>query len=126
MKAEVFWGLAIITFLMPLLLLEGCGGGAGIAAAANRDNLNKLEVGMTKSDVRDIMGKPHQREADMEYEWWFYLTNNRDLIYGTFYREEDYTPLAFKDEKLIGWGRNFYTEKTKRYDVKIDQRIKQE
>ncbi len=126
MKTKMFWVLAITTCLMPLLFLEGCGGAVGLAAAGNRNNLNKIEIGMTKVEVREIMGKPHQREADTEYEWWSYLTHNSDPIYGIVYREKDFTPVAFKDGKLIGWGRNFYTDRTKKYDVKIDQKIKQE
>ena len=99
---------------------------AGLDAAKNRDNLNKLEIGMSKSEVRNIMGEPHQREASKQCEWWFYRTNVRELQFDIRRDESDYTPLAFENNCLVGWGRNFYIDKIKRYDVKIDQTIKQE
>ncbi len=125
MKAKIFWLLGITTFVTPLLFLEGCGPVVGIAAAANRNNLNKLEVGMSKSEVRNIMGKPYQREASEQCEWWFYRTNVREELFDAVRVESDYTPLAFENNCLVGWGRNFYIDRTKRYDVKIDQTIKQ-
>lgn len=106
---------ASVFFLIPTAFIGGC---VGLTAAANRDNLNKLEIGMSKNEVLKIMGKPHQREADGQYEWWLYLTDA--------WRSIDYTPLAFENSRLIGWGRNFYIEKTRKYDVKIDQTIKQD
>ena len=89
----------------------------------NRENLNKIEIGMTKDQVRQIMGKPYRREAESNLEWW---------LYGTQYlrrpaTENEYlTPLLFKDGELIGWGKNFWTTKEQKYDIKIDQRVKQE
>jgi len=91
-------------------------------AQRNRDNLNRLGIGMTKSEVREIMGKPYKREASGKTEWWFYQTEHS--AYEPDYVR--YTPIAFEDEKVIGWGRNFYKDIPKEYDIKIDQRIKQE
>ncbi|MCK5473097.1 MAG: DUF3192 domain-containing protein [Planctomycetes bacterium] len=110
---------SISVFLIPIVLIGGC---VGLTAAANRDNLNKLEIGMSKNEVLKIMGKPYQREAGEQCEWLFYLTTAEH-----FPRiDSDYTPLAFENSRLIGWGRNFYKEKTYKYDVKIDQTIKQD
>ncbi len=99
------------------LIIGGC-------YSINRDNLNKLEIGMNREQVREIMGKPHVREADQNQEWWLYQIY-ADSIYTS--ASEELTPVVFDTEgKLIGWGRNFWTSKEQKYDVKIDQRIKQE
>ena len=88
----------------------------------NRTNLNKIEIGMTKAEVREIMGKPYQREASSDSEWWLYQTTHSAYVP----YEVRYTPIAFVDGKVIGWGRNYWTTKEQKFDVKIDQKIKQE
>lgn len=98
------------------LLISGC------LTAANRKNLNRLEIGMSKEQVVGIMGTPYMREADTNREWWLYETT----YYNGPVKEEFLTPVVFdKDGKLIGWGRNFWTEKEKKFDVKINQTIEQ-
>lgn len=108
----------IVLFLT--LLVIGCGNSLW-DIEKRRENLNKLEVGMTKTQVIEIMGKPYMTEATKETEWLLYWT----VPYGRT-DEERYTPIAFRESKVIGWGRNFWTTKEQRYDVKIDQKIKQE
>jgi len=88
----------------------------------NRKNLNKIEIGITKAEILEIMGRPHIREASNQQEWWLYEIARS--IYITDY--ERYTPIVFENGKVIGWGRNFYKDIPKEYDIKIDQRIKQE
>ena len=57
-------------------------------------------------------------------EWWLYRTevgvNDRGFLTNT---DRYFTPFAFEDGKLIGWGRGFCENKAKKYefDVKIDQ-----
>jgi outer membrane protein assembly factor BamE (lipoprotein component of BamABCDE complex) len=90
--------------------------------AFNRGNLNKLEVGMSKDQVTTIMGKPYQREAYGEKEYWFYETEQKTIYKGP---SEYLTPVVFENGKLVGWGRNYWVEKEKKFDVKIDQTVKQ-
>ena len=98
------------------LLIAGC-------ESMNRDNLNKLEVGMSKEQVTSIMGKPYQREAyGGEEEYWYYETRWQN-IYSV--PSEYLTPVVFNNGKLVGWGRNYWVEKEKKFDVKVDQTIKQ-
>lgn len=111
------------------LFLSGCGSERKFStllfttqAERNRDNLNKVEIGMSKSEIREIMGKPHKREASGQTEWWFYQTEHSAYV-PDYIR---YTPIAFEDGKVIGWGRNFYKDIPKEYDIRIDQRIKRE
>ncbi|MBW8039450.1 MAG: outer membrane protein assembly factor BamE [Planctomycetes bacterium] len=104
----------IFVIQMLCLTMSGC-------YAINRDNLNKIEIGMSREQVREIMGKPRIREADKDQERWLYHTE-RSMVYTIAL-----TPVVFnKDGKVIGWGRHFWSEKERKYDVKIDQTIKQE
>ena len=115
MKARNYIGLGVL--LVSVTLFIGC-------ADINRDNLNKLEVGMTKGQVLEIMGKPYRREAEGSREWLLYETKAQR---GYLWTESDYlTPLLIEDGKLVGWGKNFWVTKEQKYDVKIDQTIKQD
>ena len=119
--------IMIMSFIC--LLVVGCHRGIS-RYNLNRDNLNKLEVGMSKEQVATIMGKPYQREAYGEKEYWFYETEGKAELgpYGVL-RDKDpsqyLTPVVFENSKLAGWGRNYWIEKEKKFDVKIDQTIKQ-
>ena len=108
----------VVVFLL-VFFLNGC-----YPWEINRENLNKIEIGMTKDQVRQIMGKPYRREAESNLEWWLYDTQGGR---GMYFTESEYlTPLLFEDGKLVGWGKNFWTTKERKYDIKIDQRVKQE
>ena len=107
--------------------LSGCGeqchSGNGWGIETCRKNLAKLKVGMTKEQAREAMnGEPYRVEAQGQTEWWLYMTEF-DLRWKS---ESDYlTPLLFEEGKLVGWGKNFWTLKEQKFDVKIDQTIKQ-
>jgi outer membrane protein assembly factor BamE (lipoprotein component of BamABCDE complex) len=102
------------------LFLSGC---ELVEHAQNRENLNKIKIGMSMEEVKQIMGKPYRREAQDQTEWWLYPTDEKTI----FSTESDYhTPLVFENNKLIGWGKNFWTTKEQKYDIKIDQKIKKE
>jgi len=84
----------------------------------NNENIMKLKIAMSKEQVLQIMGKPERTEG---YQWgsaWLYRTAMTSGIYGT--SDSDFTPIIFdENDNLIGWGRNFFTEQIKRYDIKI-------
>ena len=67
----------------------------------NAKNIKRLEVGITKEEVIQIMGEPDKREAFGQDELWFYLTN------AWVGPPRDYTPVAIRDGKVIGWGIHF-------------------
>lgn len=113
------------------LLLTGCVGSpvhstlkyqsVQSVISRNNKNLMSLKIGMTQEQVLQHMGKPERSEG---YQWgsaWLYRTAMTSGIYGT--ADSDFTPVVF-DEKgtLIGWGRNFFIEQVKRYEVKIIKR----
>ncbi len=94
----------------------------------NNAHLFNLKVGMTRSEVFTIMGEPQRSEG---YKWgtvWLYKTKHTPAAFGHGFlvrgaeTDDQFTPVAFDDsDKLIGWGRNFYTEWTHKYEVKIEK-----
>jgi hypothetical protein len=87
----------------------------------NNDALLSIKVGMTKDEVLKVMGKPERSEG---YQWgsvWLYRTAMTSGIYGT--SDSDFTPVVFDEsDKLAGWGRNFFTERVKNYEIEIKNR----
>ncbi len=73
---------------------------------------------MTQEQVVNHMGQPERSEG---YQWgsaWLYRTAMTSGIYGT--ADSDFTPVVFDaNEKLVGWGRNFFTEHVKRYEIEV-------
>jgi len=92
-----------ILTLVYLMFVGGC-----IGTMLNRANLVKLQVGMSKEEVREIMGKPNQIEADENIEIWKYDTGSKNTLYGGY--ERKYVPLAFRNGKLKSWGERFVDE----------------
>lgn len=88
-----------------------------------RNNLMKLELGMSKQEVINVMGSPYNREAymtpDGNVDFWIYLTKYTDS--GSI-PDSDTTPICFVNGKVTGWGRNFYEQQKKRYEVEIKNR----
>ena len=88
----------------------------------NRKNLMKLEIGMSKQEVINIMGIPYNREAystpDGQLDFLIYLTKYTDS--GSI-PDSDTTPICFVNGKVTGWGRNFYEKQKQRYEIEIKQ-----
>ena len=81
----------------------------------------KIEIGMSKQEVINIMGQPYSREAygtpnGQQMEFLICLTKYTDS--GSI-PDSDTTPICFLNGKVDGWGRNFYAEQKKRYEVEI-------
>ena len=104
--------------LVTMLFLAGC---AGI----NRQNLNKLEVGMAKAKVLEIMGEPYQTNAESNKEWLFYETGSaiqpNFLGYYVPSPARDWlTPILLQDGKLMAWGANLWKEQEqKRFEFSL-------
>jgi len=102
----------------------------------NKKRLQKVSLGMTKPEVLAIMGtrtfyqrvpyylvpNPYRVEslkaADGKiYEIVFYYTDlkKRDDAL----TDDELTPLAFNDGKLVGWGWSFIEDKTKRLRIEV-------
>jgi len=75
----------------------------------NRENLKKLRKGMTKDEVRKIMGAPMVEQVYNTPDHWFYYTRTR-WSDGMATRDEC-TPVVFSEFGLvIGIGNQFYKE----------------
>ncbi len=84
----------------------------------NNSALLGLKIGTRQKEVRTIMGDAERSEG---YPWgsaWLYRTAMTSGVYGT--ADADFTPVVFdSDGILVGWGRNFFTERIKRYELSI-------
>ena len=114
--------------IMMSLMLSGCVGSPIHATttynrlqsdiSSNNKNLLTLKIGMSQEQVLQQMGQPERSEG---YQWgsaWLYRTAMTSGIYGT--ADNDFTPVVFDENaRLVGWGRNFFTEHVKRYEIKI-------
>lgn len=111
-----------VLFLMTTgLLLYGCASTMPWDIDRNRNNLMKLEIGMSKQQVIGVMGQPYNREAyttpdGSVLEFLIYLTKYTDS--GSI-PDSDTTPICFLNDKVTGWGRNFYISQKQRYEIEI-------
>lgn len=107
------------TLILVILIFLSC---AYHIRVLNRNNLLKLNLGMTKDEVIEIMSKPYFNEAYQKKDGgalviFFYETQIKGAPAAT--TKEDCTPLIFEDGKLIGWGDEFYQNK-----IKVELEIK--
>lgn len=73
---------------------------------SNLNNLTKLKVGMAKSEVQAIMGKPLKNEVYHKDDVWYYFTGSKwsdGMI-----TNDECTPVFFKNNELLGWGHKKY------------------
>ena len=82
------------------LLLCGC------TAARNVENSKKLRVGMTKSQVLNIMGRPIEDENYSKPDVWFYYVNT--VWADGLDTRDECMPLVFENGRLTGWGNHYY------------------
>lgn len=81
-------------------------------AEINNRKMMELKIGQSKEEALKIMGLPTKREA--------YQLENKKIVEFLFYRtqgwagddlgdrDNQFTPLALVNNKLVGWGRNYY------------------
>ena len=81
-------------------------------AKLNNQKIMNLTIGQPRNEVLDVMGPPAKREAyqlanQRVVEFLFYRTSGWAV---DDWRDKDYqfTPFAFEENKLVGWGRNYY------------------
>lgn len=102
----------------------------------NRNNVNKISLGMTKSEVMNIMGtesyktsmgafsrivvnNPYKTEilseGDKKYEVLFYFTNVTEL--DGLISDDELTPIVFHNGKVDGYGWLYVKDNIKRYSI---------
>jgi len=106
----------IIAILLVCFAISGC------ATTMARSNLNKLEKGMTKKEVSEIMGKPYKREVYPNLEYWFYLTENPQIYAKPVW--SDLTPIRFRNGVVEGWGASYW--ELRKTSIGADINIKNE
>ncbi len=108
--------------------------------AKNRENLNRLSMGMLKSDVLNIMGtqtitayesaqsaqmivitNPYRteimkNEKGENLEVLFYYTDEKRLGQIT---DNELTPIVLKDGKVEGWGRSYLMDVVYSYRARL-------
>ncbi|PVX48807.1 uncharacterized protein DUF3192 [Balneicella halophila] len=124
MKYFIYTGL--------ILILTGCMSTEAIRTA-NRENINRISMGISKTEVLNIMGSqtitagdgtkvnnPWRSEIlkgdnDEYYEVLFYYTDLKGAD-GAI-TDDELTPIILKDNKVIGWGWSFLNENVKKYHI---------
>lgn len=75
-----------------------------------------LQLGESRVSAIATLGPPDKREAYQsqtgEVEFLFYRTTAWDGQ-GAVASDDQFTPVAFRGGKLVGWGRNFYEQTIK-------------
>jgi len=98
----------ILAFAAILLVAAGCSWMPWERARINVDNSKQLRVGMTKTEVLEIMGEPIGDEVFCRPDVWFYYISTEwadGLV-----TEDECLPLVFEKGVLVGWGRAFYAK----------------
>ncbi len=103
-----------ILLIIISVLLYSCMGSTmqtSLKSEQNRDNIVGLRLGMTQEDVLTLMGSPYKSEVhkieNNTYVIYFYVTEPTVLGQSKLI-EQNFTPVVFKDNILVGWGTNYY------------------
>ena len=85
-------------------------------SSSNIANSRNLRVGMTKSEVLQVMGEPIRDERFVAPDLWFYYIDTVWL--DGLVTEDECMPLIFENGVLVGWGNDFYIDyRLKRKDA---------
>ena len=125
-KGVVMKKVVVVSVLF--VLMAGCTSSLDRVRTANRRNLQKLSVGMTKEQAIATMGhksgggrfgeptvnSPYKSEIlqgkDKTFEVLYYYTDVESTVYTAnpaTILDDELTPLIFDNGKLIGWGADF-------------------
>ena len=100
MMKKIVW---IVCAGLLTVLLNGCGTTAG----ENFENSSRLRVGMTKEQVKEIMGEPLQENFSKPDVWYYYIETRWHDGQNTI---DECMPVVFKNNKLAGWGNAYYKQ----------------
>ena len=98
-----FKDIIIIALVLVSFTLTSCG---HLEKKRNIENLKLLRKGMSKIEVKAVMGESLVDEVYNEEDVWFYFTESK-WSDGSITRDEC-TPLFFEDGNLAGWGKKEY------------------
>lgn len=97
--------------LVLLLVFSGCD---------NAEKMNRLSVGMTKQEVKSVLGSPKTSSASDGFEYWkFFLADEKQRwVTGGF---GDYM-VKFKDGKVVAYGKEDEFAPTQNINMKIKKK----
>ena len=123
--------IIVLCLCIVTVLIEGCGEGNAVTIRTeNRINITKVNLGMTKAEVLQLIGDKSARASfgknavtvtnpfrselrqvnGQTYEVLYYYTHQdqRDWPTKRFkILERELTPIILQDGKVIGWGAEF-------------------
>lgn len=85
-----------------MLLLAGCG---YFSQFDNFDHSRNLRIGMTKDQVREVMGEPLDAPFAKPDVWFYYIETRWHDGQSTI---DECLPVVFKRGKVTGWGNDYY------------------
>jgi hypothetical protein len=77
--------------------------------------INKIQLGMSRNDVVEQLGQPHKQETQGPTEFLFYNTN-----WVMTDAASQRSPIAIKDDKVVGFGKSYYETFVKGQTSKAD------
>jgi hypothetical protein len=125
--------ILLIVILIQSLLVS-CGPTLEMIQSTNRSNLNKISLGMTKSEVLNIMGtktissfegsiinSPYRSETTthngINYEIHFFYTDTKKS--DNSITDDELTPVVYLNGKVVGYGWSYLKENIKKYQLDI-------
>ena len=113
-------------FFVALVLLAAC---TSSFLKANRENLARLEFGMTKEQAHAVMGREGVKNYNNPYRTAMFMGKDGRPVEVFYYwtdhtvekgvPDRDLTPVVFHDGKVVGWGREFWSEFVNKYEIRI-------
>jgi len=98
--------------------------------AHNRQNIARLEYGMTKAQVQETMGTASIKSYTNPFSSSLYRDDNGDIVEVLSYwtdspgqwkniSDDELTPVVLMNGKVIGWGRTFFGDYVQKLEIKI-------
>jgi len=115
--------------LIALMFVAGCVGSPvhrGLTIDAkrkeirrNHKNLLSLKVGLDKSQVTELMGKPKWIAS---WQWGSASMYRTGMMDAYSEADWDFTPVVFGlNRKVIGWGHSFYANEKQKHETTVPQ-----
>ncbi|HPN84335.1 MAG TPA: DUF3192 domain-containing protein [Victivallales bacterium] len=94
----------LLTLIISVSLLSAC--------STIKDKKSDIKLGMTKDEVVSLLGKPVEGEKYCSENVLFYYDGAK--WFDGNITSDECLPLVFENDKLIGWGHDFYQSHKKK------------
>jgi hypothetical protein len=125
---------AVLAILVAAIAVVACAT-LGELRSENRQNLQRLEEGMTRAQVHEVMGRWEKRTQSRTYVTNPYRTERLPTLGGGtasllwYYTslkardgaitDDELTPVVLRADTVVGWGWSMLTERGDSYTVRI-------